>query len=83
MDEAGFVVPHGTVSWVSILLGGEGSMSANDGVWRLYRDDELLGEIRVEGSDFPWLYGRFVAQPGFAAGKTDVRARARARGVRR
>ncbi len=58
-------------------------MSANDGVWRLYRDDELLGEIRVEGSDFPWLYGRFVAQPGFAAGKTDVRARARARGVRR
>src|SRR5215475_15256817 len=47
--------------------GGEGWMSASEDVWRLYRGEELLGEIRVEGADFPWLYGRFLAQPGFAA----------------
>lgn len=36
------------------------------GAWRLYRGTELVGEIEIDGSDFPWLEGRFVAHPGFA-----------------
>ncbi|MBP2478752.1 hypothetical protein JOF53_007624 [Crossiella equi] len=35
-------------------------------VWRLVRREELLGEVVVEERDFPWLRGRFLAQPGFA-----------------
>jgi hypothetical protein len=34
-------------------------------VWRLVRGEELLGEIVIHGSDFPWLTGRFVPQPAF------------------
>jgi hypothetical protein len=41
-------------------------MGANGEVWRLYRGSDLLGEITVEGSDFPWLHARFSAQPAFA-----------------
>ncbi|MEU8517641.1 hypothetical protein AB0C76_39610 [Kitasatospora sp. NPDC048722] len=37
------------------------------GVWRLVRQEELLGEILIDGSDFPWLEGRFVPTPAFAA----------------
>ncbi|MER5867533.1 DUF4240 domain-containing protein [Kitasatospora sp. NPDC002040] len=35
-------------------------------VWRLVRQEELVGEIVVEESDFPWLRGRFVAGSAFA-----------------
>ena len=35
-------------------------------VWHLRRGDVVLGEIAITGGDFPWLYGRFVARPGFA-----------------
>ncbi|ELP68269.1 hypothetical protein ACKI1I_00050 [Streptomyces turgidiscabies] len=36
-------------------------------VWRLERDKVLLGEIMIEDADFPWLSGRFVPEPAFAA----------------
>ncbi|MFF7456311.1 hypothetical protein [Kitasatospora sp. NPDC008115] len=36
-------------------------------VWRLVRQDEPVGEVVVDSADFPWLYGRFVPGPGFAA----------------
>ncbi|MEV4460428.1 hypothetical protein [Microbispora sp. NPDC049633] len=36
-------------------------------VWQLRRGGEILGEIRVDGGDFPWLSGRFVARSGYAA----------------
>lgn len=35
------------------------------GVWRLEHDQELLGEIEILDQDFPWLSGRFTAQPAF------------------
>ncbi|MFD6968814.1 DUF4240 domain-containing protein [Streptomyces sp. NPDC059979] len=35
-------------------------------VWRLVRQDELVGEIVVEETDFPWLRGRFIAGSAFA-----------------
>jgi len=35
-------------------------------VWRMMRQDELVGEITVESADWPWLNGRFVAGPAFA-----------------
>ena len=35
-------------------------------VWRLQRQDELIGEIVVDGGAFPWLEGRFLPGPGFA-----------------
>ena len=35
-------------------------------VWRLERDEELLGEIVIEEADFPWLSGWFVPEPAFA-----------------
>ncbi|MFI1359655.1 hypothetical protein ACH4TV_39675 [Streptomyces sp. NPDC020898] len=34
-------------------------------VWRLERDDALVGEIVIEDADFPWLSGRFVPEPAF------------------
>jgi hypothetical protein len=37
-----------------------------DGVWGLWRGDELLGEIAVTGQDFPWLHGKFAATAAFA-----------------
>ncbi|MFF6980893.1 hypothetical protein ACFZAV_25040 [Streptomyces sp. NPDC008343] len=33
--------------------------------WRLMRQDELLGEIVIDETDFPWLNGRFVPTPTF------------------
>ncbi|GAA5023164.1 hypothetical protein [Kitasatospora paranensis] len=36
-------------------------------VWRLTCGDAPAGEILVEEADFPWLRGRFVAGPAFAA----------------
>jgi hypothetical protein len=38
-------------------------------VWRLLRQDELIGEIVIEQGDFPWLSGRFAPAPAFAAWK--------------
>ncbi|MFE7492138.1 DUF4240 domain-containing protein [Kitasatospora sp. NPDC057541] len=35
-------------------------------VWQLVRGHELVGEIVVEETDFPWLRGRFIASPAFA-----------------
>ncbi len=34
-------------------------------VWRLVRQEELLGEVVVDEADFPWLHGRFVPTPAF------------------
>ncbi|MFF5482170.1 hypothetical protein ACFY5C_33320 [Streptomyces sp. NPDC012935] len=34
-------------------------------VWRLMRQEELLGEIVIDEADFPWLNGRFVPMPTF------------------
>jgi hypothetical protein len=34
--------------------------------WHLQRGDEVLGDITVTGTDFPWLTGDFAARPGFA-----------------
>lgn len=39
---------------------------ASGDVWRLVRDEQLLGEIVIENADFPWLSGRFLPQPAFA-----------------
>ncbi|MDH6144048.1 MULTISPECIES: hypothetical protein [Kitasatospora] len=45
-------------------MGSEGS------VWRLMRQEDLLGEIVIDEADFPWLRGDFVPAPAFE----DVRA---------
>ncbi|MDW8478294.1 hypothetical protein R3L02_41845 [Streptomyces scabiei] len=34
-------------------------------VWRLMRQEDLLGEIVIDQADFPWLNGRFVPTPTF------------------
>ncbi|MGQ4389913.1 hypothetical protein [Streptomyces sp. SAS_270] len=34
-------------------------------VWRLMRQEDLLGEIVIDEADFPWLNGRFVPTPTF------------------
>jgi len=36
-------------------------------VWQLRRGDVLLGEITITEPDWPWLYGRFVAEEAFEA----------------
>lgn len=41
-------------------------MTEAGSTWRLWRDNDLLGELEVTGSDFPWLQARFSAQPRFA-----------------
>jgi hypothetical protein len=33
--------------------------------WRLYHEQELLGQLVVTDADFPWLNGRFQAEAGF------------------
>ena len=38
-------------------------------VWRLQRHNELVGEITVDGVDFPWLEGHFEPGHAFAAVK--------------
>ena len=38
-------------------------------VWRLEQGKTLLGEIVIEEADFPWLSGRFIADPAFATVK--------------
>lgn len=37
-----------------------------ENIWKLKHADELIGEIHITDSDFPWLCGTFVASPGFA-----------------
>ncbi|MER5757821.1 hypothetical protein [Streptomyces sp. NPDC002082] len=34
-------------------------------VWRLMRQEDLLGEIMIDKADFPWLNGRFVPTQTF------------------
>ncbi|GGX76073.1 hypothetical protein GCM10010358_33100 [Streptomyces minutiscleroticus] len=36
-------------------------------VWCVRSGDVPVGEIAIDGGDFPWLAGRFTAGPGFAA----------------
>ena len=38
-------------------------------VWRLVRQEELLGEIVIDEVDFPWLNGCFVPAPAFGVVK--------------
>src|SRR6266508_3904110 len=33
--------------------------------WRLYHEQELLGQLVITDADFPWLRARFQAEPGF------------------
>jgi hypothetical protein len=33
--------------------------------WRLYHQQELLGQLVVTDADFPWLRARFQAEPSF------------------
>ncbi|HJP74472.1 MAG TPA: hypothetical protein VJ914_09400 [Pseudonocardiaceae bacterium] len=40
-------------------------MATGDQIWRLVRDEELIGEIVVDGADMPWLQGSFVPAPAF------------------
>ncbi|MFJ1592159.1 hypothetical protein ACIOD0_18170 [Kitasatospora albolonga] len=40
-------------------------MGFNSTIWRLRRGAELVGEIAVDGGDFPWLHGRFLPGPAF------------------
>ncbi|MFE7479899.1 hypothetical protein [Streptomyces sp. NPDC057552] len=40
-------------------------MGFNGTIWRLRRGAELVGEIAVDGADFPWLHGRFLPGPAF------------------
>jgi hypothetical protein len=37
----------------------------NDRVWTLYRGDELIAELVVNGGDFPWLNADVRPYPGF------------------
>ena len=48
-------------------LRGLSAMGFEGQVWRLVRQDEPVGEIVIEETDFPWLRGRFIAGPTFAA----------------
>ncbi|WP_443034620.1 hypothetical protein [Streptomyces sp. BE303] len=45
----------------AVLLVGE--------IWQLLKKGEVVGEIVIEDADFPWLSGRFLPAPGFAAVK--------------
>ncbi|MEE1827334.1 hypothetical protein PUR61_34855 [Streptomyces sp. BE20] len=38
-------------------------------IWQLLKKGEVVGEIVIEDADFPWLSGRFLPAPGFAAVK--------------
>ncbi|MCB5163974.1 hypothetical protein LG634_03880 [Streptomyces bambusae] len=39
---------------------------STDESWQLRHQDELLGDITIDDSDFPWLHGRFTPTPAFA-----------------
>lgn len=40
-------------------------MGFDGGVWRVMRQEALVGEITIESADWPWLNGRFVPGPAF------------------
>ncbi|MFI1767798.1 hypothetical protein ACH41H_37930 [Streptomyces sp. NPDC020800] len=42
-------------------------MGFDGAVWCVRTEDEPVGEILIDEADFPWLAGRFVPGPGFAA----------------
>ncbi|MDI6413134.1 hypothetical protein QLX52_30465 [Streptomyces albus] len=41
-------------------------MAQENTAWRLVRQGALIGTVAVTETDFPWLRGRFVAEPAFA-----------------
>ncbi|MEV4627936.1 hypothetical protein AB0J90_16785 [Micromonospora sp. NPDC049523] len=40
-------------------------MAQTSRIWRLYAGDELLGDLVVDGGDFPWLHARFESLPAY------------------
>jgi len=42
-------------------------MAFTDETWRVMRGEELVGEIRITDTDFPWLHGEFAPGPGWPA----------------
>ncbi|WP_329105225.1 hypothetical protein OG792_31995 [Micromonospora sp. NBC_01699] len=40
-------------------------MTRTSRIWRLYAGDELLGDLVVDGGDFPWLAARFEPLPAY------------------
>jgi hypothetical protein len=66
-------VPHSGVGYVTRFRvesdghEGEACMSWAVGeVWRLCRGEQLLGEIHLQGGDFPWVHGTFQPRQAFA-----------------
>lgn len=41
-------------------------MAQENATWRVMRRSTLIGTITVTENDFPWLRGRFAAEPVFA-----------------
>jgi hypothetical protein len=39
----------------------------DDDAWLLLHDGEVVAEIDIDGADQPWLLGRLLPRPGFAA----------------
>jgi hypothetical protein len=50
---------------------GMGSIRIGE-TWRLYREQELLGQLVVTDTDFPWLNARFQAEPALRDGPAAV-----------
>ncbi|MFF7162079.1 hypothetical protein ACFZBP_12055 [Streptomyces sp. NPDC008086] len=42
-------------------------MGFEGGVWQVRGADAPVGEIVIDGADFPWLSGRFTPGPGYDA----------------
>ncbi|MGX4731998.1 hypothetical protein [Kitasatospora griseola] len=40
-------------------------MAFTDETWRLVHGEDLVGEIRIDDADFPWLHGEFTPGPGW------------------
>ncbi|MFI8084538.1 SRPBCC family protein [Kitasatospora sp. NPDC086009] len=62
-------VPRERLPATSRQGGRAGAMGFEGEVWRLMRQEELLGEIVIDESEFPWLYGRFAPTAAFGAVK--------------
>lgn len=43
-----------------------GMSPGSNGSWQLQRRGEVLGEIVIDGANFPWLHGQFLPRPAFA-----------------
>jgi hypothetical protein len=44
-------------------------MTEDDDAWLLVQDGEVVAEIEIDGADQPWLHGRLLPRPGFAAAR--------------